>query len=74
MGNVLVVSLYQQQVIEEENLSLQLGQFLFVRLIGIRHLKQTTAAHQAPVGHSEDLRGCEVKETEMTISTEDRLQ
>lgn len=47
---------YQQEVIEEEDLSLELGEFLFMRLVGVRHLKQTTAAHQASVGHSEDLR------------------
>lgn len=47
---------YQQEVIEEEDLSLELGEFLFMRLVGVRHLKQTTAAHQTSVGHSEDLR------------------
>lgn len=47
---------YQQQVIEEEDLSLELGQFLFMRLVGVRHLKQATAAHKTSVGHSEDLR------------------
>ena len=50
-----MVNPHQQQVIEEEDLSLELGQFLFMRLVGIRHLKQTTAAHQTSVGHSEDL-------------------
>lgn len=47
---------HQQQVIEEEDLSLQLGQFLFMRLVGVRYLKQTTAAHQTPVRHGEDLQ------------------
>jgi len=47
---------YQQQVIEKENLSLDLGQFLFVRLVGIRHLKQSTATHQTSVGHSKNLQ------------------
>lgn len=47
---------YQQQVIEEEDLSLKLGQFLFMRLVGIRHLKQATAAHQTPVRHGKDLQ------------------
>lgn len=46
---------YQQQVIKEKDLSLELGQFLFMRLVGIRHLKQTTAAHQTPVRHGKDL-------------------
>ena len=47
---------YQEEIIEEKDLSLKLGQFLFVRFIGIRHLKQTTAAHQTSVRHSKDLQ------------------
>lgn len=47
---------YQQQVIEEEDLSLELGQLLLVRLVGVRHLKQATAANQTSVRHGEDLR------------------
>lgn len=71
-GDILVANPYQQQVIEEEDLSLHLGQFLFVRLVGIRHLKQTAAAHQTPVRHSKDLWK-EVKEMELASCTEDRL-
>lgn len=63
---------YQQQVIKEKDLSLELGQFLLMRLVGIRHLKQATAAHQTPVRHGKDLHKRGGKETEMTGGTEDR--
>lgn len=56
---------YQKQVIEEEDFPLKLGQFLLVSLVSIRHLKQSTAAHQASVRHSENLIGKE----KMTGST-----
>lgn len=66
----LMVKPYQQQVIEKEDLSLKLRQFLFVRFVGIRHLKQATAAHQTSVGHGKDLD--KVKEMAMTASAEQR--
>lgn len=52
----LKVNPYQQQVIKEEHLPLERREFLFVRFVGIGNLKQTAAAHQPSVGHSEDLK------------------
>lgn len=43
-----------------------------MRLVGVRHLKQATAAHQTPVRHGEDLQRRGEKEMEMTGGTEDR--
>ncbi|TNN80014.1 hypothetical protein EYF80_009663 [Liparis tanakae] len=76
-----------QLVVEEEDLPLELGQFLFVRLVGVGDLEQTTAAHQTSVRHSEDLQGpsyrdgedgCEIKhdagKTGQTVQTAQTLK
>lgn len=41
-----------------------------MRLVGVGHLKEPTAAHQPPVRHGQDLRGDQVEETEMRYSME----
>lgn len=71
----LNVRSYQQQVIEEKDLSLKLGQFLFMGFVCIRHLKQATAAHQTSVGHSEDLQKAGQRdEDDSSYDAEDKLQ
>lgn len=71
----LKVHSYQQQVIEEKDLSLKLGQFLFMGFVCIRHLKQTTAAHQTSVGHSEDLQKAgQTDEDDSSYHAEDKLK